>query len=174
MTDLEQIILGVVGEYGPCTAYRVRRVFAESPSGHWSGSAGAIYPAISRLERRGLLRSQKKAGDGRSARLYRLSPGGGRALRNWLSPPLPDGGQLMPIDPLRVRIRFIKRLPPEKRRAVIVEARHKLRDLLRTIVQSHQDERDDPVRRLMHSGAILGVKAQLAWLDEVDRVLAIG
>src|SRR6185436_18926108 len=57
-TDLEQTVLGIVWRDGPCTPYHVRSVLLRSPSSHWSGSAGAIYPLVKRLEARGLARSR--------------------------------------------------------------------------------------------------------------------
>src|SRR5262245_13459166 len=46
LTELEGTALGVIWAGQPCTPYRVRRVFLDSPSPSWSGSAGAIYPLI--------------------------------------------------------------------------------------------------------------------------------
>ena len=46
MTELEGAILGVIRLDPSCTAYRVRQVFLASRSDEWSGSAGAVYPAI--------------------------------------------------------------------------------------------------------------------------------
>ena len=42
----------------PLSGYDVKLIFASSPMGGFSDSPGAIYPALSRLERRGLVRSE--------------------------------------------------------------------------------------------------------------------
>jgi DNA-binding PadR family transcriptional regulator len=54
---LEGCVLGILWERGPCTAYAARKVLRESPSPYWSGSAGAVYPLLARLEGRRLVRA---------------------------------------------------------------------------------------------------------------------
>ena len=75
LTELEGTVLGLVWARQPCTPYRVRREFTDSPSPYWSGSAGAIYPLMARLESAGLLRSAPHATGERGSRRYRLTPG---------------------------------------------------------------------------------------------------
>ncbi|HZE88705.1 MAG TPA: PadR family transcriptional regulator, partial [Verrucomicrobiae bacterium] len=58
LSELEGATLGVVWSEQPCTPYAIRRVFQTSPSPFWSGSAGAIYPLVERLETRGLVRAE--------------------------------------------------------------------------------------------------------------------
>ena len=50
LSELEAVVLGLVWSDGPCTAYAVRRTVQASLSAQWSGSAGAVYPAVARLE----------------------------------------------------------------------------------------------------------------------------
>lgn len=173
LTDLEQTVLGVVWLNQPCTAYRVRKVFLDSLSSHWSGSAGAIYPAVRRLERDGLVRSAARRADGRASRLYRATERGLRQLRAWLRPPLPDAAALMNYDPLRVRLRFLAALPPEERRAMIADARQRLAAHLERIdLQTRADQASgDAFRYLVGRGAQRSVEAQVAWLDEAACVL---
>ncbi len=54
-TVLELVILGVFHKKTSSTAYAVAKEFTTSPSSHWSGSAGAIYPIVERLSERGYL-----------------------------------------------------------------------------------------------------------------------
>ena len=54
-SELEGAVLGVIWQEGPCTAYTIRKQFVASPSPQWSGSAGAIYPLVRRLEKKRLL-----------------------------------------------------------------------------------------------------------------------
>jgi len=56
LTPLEQALLGVVG-LGRKSAYDIRRLFTDTPMTQFSSSPGSIYPALKRLEARGLLRS---------------------------------------------------------------------------------------------------------------------
>lgn len=91
LSELEHAVLGVALVVQPCTAYAARVVFQRSPPVHWSGSAGAIYPLIWRLERGRLLRSAARRGDKRGTRLYRFTDSGVGKLRAWLRPSLPAG-----------------------------------------------------------------------------------
>ena len=173
LSELENIVLGVVNVDQPCSAYRVRMVFADSPSRHWSGSAGSIYPLVGRLESGGLLQSVSKPGDGRATRLYRLTRRGRSRLLSWLRPPLPDGGDLMTMDPLRVRVRFMEALRPEERLAALEDAEAKLREKLTSIEREvrHDKREGDTFRYLSGRGAVRSLRAQLDWLREVRIVL---
>jgi len=173
MSELEHVVLGVVWREQPCTAYAVRKVFLCSPSSHWSGSAGAIYPLMKRLERAGLLRSNPYRGDKRRSRLYRLTPNGRKRLRNWLRPPLPPGPALMNIDPVRVRVSFFGALTHRERLTAVREAQASLREQLRHIPAKipAQNGEDALYDDLVNRGALLSIRAQLAWLKEVEKTL---
>jgi DNA-binding PadR family transcriptional regulator len=56
--------MGVLRRAPGSTAYAVRQVFHASASADWSGSAGAVYPAIERLKTAKLLTPRKEK-DGR-------------------------------------------------------------------------------------------------------------
>ncbi len=172
-SELEHAVLGVVGLEEPCTAYEVRRVFQESPSSHWSGSGGAIYPLMRRLERQRLLRSAARRGDGRATRLFRLTEKGRRELRRWLLPPLPPGSSLMNVDPLRVRVRFLGALNGDERCAFVREARARLCEQLEAVQEkSQRDEvNGDIFGQLVNRGAVVSIRAQLSWLAELERAV---
>ena len=53
-STLSLAILGLIAQ-APCSGYDVRKVFATTPMGHFSASPGAIYPALKRLEKEGLI-----------------------------------------------------------------------------------------------------------------------
>jgi DNA-binding PadR family transcriptional regulator len=175
-SELEHVVLGVVGLKQPCSAYAIRMVFAESPSRHWSGSAGAIYPLVRRLEGRGLLKSTIRGGDRREARLYRLTPKGRNRLGSWLRPPLPDAAGLMVLDPLRVRVRFLEAVAVQERRAIVDEAETKLGEQLEQInLEAENAKRGgDLFLYLSHRGAVRSLRAQMDWLREVRQTLSRG
>ena len=169
LTELEYVTLGLVSTEQPCTAYAIRMRFARSPSAHWSGSAGAIYPLMRRLEKRGYLRSGQRAGDQRRTRVFGLTPRGERELRAWLSPPLPSAAELLSIDPLRIRVRFLSVLTPTARRTFINEAIEKLSDYVRGMeaeANAHRTHGENYVY-FVGRGAVLSVRAQIAWLKEL-------
>lgn len=111
LTELEAVVLGVIGQDGPCTPYAIRRVFAESPAPRWSGSAGAIYPLIRRLEKRGLVASVEEPRGTRSRRSYRLTSTGKAKFRTWLRNP-DETDSALPHDPWRSRLWFFRALSP--------------------------------------------------------------
>ncbi len=84
LTTLEYALLGLVGN-APMTGYDVHKVFATTPLGHFSSSPGAIYPALRRLARAGLLEARLDlAREARPRRVYRLTRAGETALEEWL------------------------------------------------------------------------------------------
>src|SRR5215472_5946571 len=84
LTELEGAALTVIHRLKSCTPYRVRLDFQQSRSREWSGSAGAVYPALRRLHARGLLKAQQ-TGEGRRSVNYALSKAGSEALTRWLT-----------------------------------------------------------------------------------------
>ena len=77
----------------------------------------------------------------------------------------------MPVDMLRVRIRFLGALPPRKRQAVLTEAEQKLTAQLETVrADATQFKRaGDTFPYLMTRGALHSLRAQLTWLREAPR-----
>jgi PadR family transcriptional regulator AphA len=89
LTGFEQVLLGMIFDR-PSTGYDLKRRFATTPLGVYQPSSGALYPALDRLERRGLLRSQPPppAGHGRPRRLYQLTDEGRQAHLDWVREPV--------------------------------------------------------------------------------------
>ena len=116
VTELEGGVLSEIRARGACTAYQVRRMFAGSRSHEWSGSAGAVYPAIKRLTERGLIDAARDAEDARGTQLLRLTAEGEAAVRAWAA----DVGRAVGpgVDPFRTRSTEWDALPPAKRRAL--------------------------------------------------------
>lgn len=87
LTPLAGALLGLINEQ-PRSGYDLRRVFALTPMGHFSDSPGAIYPALQRLRRAGLVESTVE-GEAtlRPREIYRLTPAGLDALRAWATAP---------------------------------------------------------------------------------------
>src|SRR6185295_15968249 len=82
LTELEDTILAAVRRACAVTPYKLRQAFQASPSMEWSGSAGAVYPAMRRLRAAGLL-AAKGGDDGRGTEHYSLTKAGARALAGW-------------------------------------------------------------------------------------------
>jgi DNA-binding PadR family transcriptional regulator len=171
LTELEGAVLGELQARGPCTPYTVRREFLDSPSPYWSGSAGAIYPLVRRLERLGLVQSLPSAAGRRRSRLYSLTEKGRNALQAWLKPPLPEIAVGVPSDPLRTRLSFLSALPRAGRVRFVAEARKRMKEHLRPIQRDLARRRrsGDTYGLLVARGALAALRARLAWLADVAR-----
>jgi DNA-binding PadR family transcriptional regulator len=85
---MEYALLGLVGR-APMAGYDVHKVFANTPLAHFSSSPGAIYPALRRLARAGLLKATlDNTVEARPRRVYALTGAGERALEVWLHQPV--------------------------------------------------------------------------------------
>jgi DNA-binding PadR family transcriptional regulator len=91
LTDFEQVLLGLIASE-PRSGYGLKKMFNTSPAGVYQTSPGALYPALRRLEDRGLLQAEQKVSSGRrSQRLYRVTEAGRAVHVDWLRQPVvPD------------------------------------------------------------------------------------
>lgn len=172
LSELELVILGVVSKRAPCTSYVVAKDFATSPSSHYSGSAGAVYPAVARLVRRGYLDSTE-ARHGRRRRTHRITRKGRDALRRWLQPPLPEDAARITYDPIRTRAYFLGLLPPRRRREFLVDAQRRLKRQIPVIEAECERYRaaGDEFSAMAMSGALFVLRARLAWIAQLRRRL---
>jgi DNA-binding PadR family transcriptional regulator len=122
ITELEGAILAEIHHRASHTAFQVRQSFKRSPSEEWSGSAGAVYPAIRRLEAAGFIVAKPMAG-GRGARHLSLSRAGITALDDWVANAERATG--IGIDPFRLRASLWLCLPAgrwQRMRAKLIKA----------------------------------------------------
>lgn len=173
-SELESFVLGLVWQLGPCSAYDVRKALSDSPSSQWSGSAGAIYPLMSRLERRRLLASKEERNGKRARRSYRITPAGIGALRQWVGPPLGSDVATVVYDPLRSRARFLSACALEEQLRWVGEARLALEEVERRVRHwntVYGDVMRDPFVRLVARHGELDLAMRRAWLRELETAL---
>lgn len=115
LTELEGAILAEIHHRGNQTAFKVRRAFEKSPSIEWSGSAGAVYPAIRRLVSSGLIRSETTA-EKRGTRLLSLTARGRAQLGRWTT--CVDRAVTVGVDPFRLRVSLWAVMPRSEWRAL--------------------------------------------------------
>jgi DNA-binding PadR family transcriptional regulator len=91
LTQFEHILLGLIC-LQPSSGYDLKRRFALTPIGIYQPSSGALYPALRRLDRMGLVRAQdpaRPAGQpARHRRGYEPTPAGRAAHLSWLRAPV--------------------------------------------------------------------------------------
>ena len=119
LTELEGAILSEIQHRKHDTAFQVRRAFQISPSIEWSGSAGAIYPAIKRLRGKGYIHGEP-TNDGRATIRLSLTDAGQAALVAWAGDPTRSAS--VGLDPFRLRSGIWGLLPPDERRSTLMKA----------------------------------------------------
>jgi len=90
LTAFEHVLLGLICS-APSSGYDLKRIFAATPMGIYQPSSGALYPALRRLELKGLVRAQsfdRAAPSVRHRRVYEPTPMGREAHASWLSTPV--------------------------------------------------------------------------------------
>ena len=160
LTELEGAVLTEIGYRGNETSFKVRRAFELSPSSSWSGSAGAVYPAIKRLVAAGLVRAHSISSK-RGTRTLALTPAGQTLLQAWIRDA--ETACSIGVDPFRLRIGLWQTLTPEAQRDVA--------DAMTAAVNAELAKLEqrgvlDPVE---HAGNLLAIRSQalrLQWLDE--------
>ena len=87
LTDFEQILLAHIEET-PSSGYELKQFFRTTPAAVYQPSGGALYPALHRLEQRGLLQAEEATSGRRTRRVYRTTAAGRAATRRWVSEPV--------------------------------------------------------------------------------------
>jgi DNA-binding PadR family transcriptional regulator len=94
LTGFEQVLIGLIF-MRPASGYDLKRHFATTPASVYQPSSGALYPALRRLERAGLLRVAAPAasggGSGRASRqrfVYYVTDEGAAAHAAWIREPV--------------------------------------------------------------------------------------
>lgn len=160
LTELEGSVLSELHHRGRQTAFQVRRSFSTSPSIEWRGSAGAVYPAIKRLERDGLIEGVAK-GDGRATRLLSITTAGIQTMTEWACDP--TRASSVGIDPFRMRAGIWMSLEPSRRVEVFSAVRQ---ELLAGISRLNAWSRhDDAIERASVDLSLRLQRARLDWLD---------
>ncbi|MBV9205284.1 MAG: PadR family transcriptional regulator [Actinobacteria bacterium] len=91
LTSFEHILLGRIC-LAPSSGYDLKRIFAVTPMGVYQPSSGALYPALRRLELKGLVQAQAPADragqSARHRRVYEPTQTGRAAHASWLRTPV--------------------------------------------------------------------------------------
>lgn len=161
LTELEGAILAEIHNGGHETAFQVRRAFAQSLSLEWKGSAGAVYPAVKRLQEKGFI-AASAARDGRGARRLRLTAGGKAALMEWSC----DAklATSVGLDPFRLRAGVWTSLDPERRKRLFASLREEILAILPLFQETL--ESTDPLEKVR---VILAIQVQRARLRTLAR-----
>lgn len=172
LTELEGIVLSLVGAKGPCTPYFIRKEFKLSPSPYWRGSAGTIYPIFERLEEQNLIDHVLVTSSSRGAKLYSLTDIGKKAVKVWLYQPTSPMVTGTPPDALRVRVEFLAFLTPNRRRkfleAVLIELENQLAIFRR---DCDETKGKDVFAYVSSLGGVLNAQIRLDWIRQAIIIL---
>jgi DNA-binding PadR family transcriptional regulator len=167
-TTLAFALLGLVSQK-PCSGYDLRKFFSSTPMTSFSDSPGAIYPALRRLERRGLIRGQVEAGKGRrERRLFQVTPRGQAEFRRWLLQSVTRNDVVHHPDALMLRFAFMDESMGRATALRFLKAFHKeLASYIPTLHQYLKANRSAmPLSgRLALESGILGYETLFHWTE---------
>ena len=165
LTELEGAVLSEIHHRRNTTAFQVRRAFQTSPSIEWSGSAGAVYPAIRRLEAAGLILTTPIT-TGRKGNALALTPGGVAALETWICDP--TRATSVGLDPFRLRAGLWATLPPQTRDAALAALKASVDQELKRLRAALDGL--DSVERARSEWSIQLQEMRIEWLDRYGRL----
>jgi DNA-binding PadR family transcriptional regulator len=117
ITQFEQVLLGLVCQ-SPASGYDLKRTFAATPAGIYQPSSGALYPALRRLEAKGLIQAKPPDQQTRSARRrrsYEATEAGHTAHLAWLRAPVEAATATRDLGLHLMRFALMEHaLPPEE------------------------------------------------------------
>ena len=127
-------------------------------------NTGQIYSTLARLERDGLVSGEPVPGDSRGKRVYRLTDAGQEQLDRWIQEPvggarLKDEFFMKFVIATSVGLADPKRLIDDQRREYL----QSMRDIDAAAARARST-----AGQLMVEGAVLHLKADLAWLDAIE------
>jgi DNA-binding PadR family transcriptional regulator len=177
LTAFEHILLGLIC-LAPSSGYDLKRIFAVTPMGIYQPSSGALYPALRRLEVKGLIRAQEPTdradASARRRRVYEPTEAGQAAHVDWLRTPVEAATVSRDLGLHLMRFVMMEHLfPPEE----VVSYLQSLADALGTLVADLEKyaagpdpSRSHPALALDHGLAVH--RASLRWAERTIAALS--
>lgn len=155
LTDFEQVLLGVLVDQ-PRSGYDLKKLFTVTPAAAYQPSAGALYPALRRLQQRGLVCNEQTVSAGRRGRRVWHPTEAGRAVHlDWVREPVAP--QTVASDLGLHMMRFVmmeRQVPVEDVLAFLAS----LIDALQAFVKGMTDYAAGPGEALPHRHPRLAVR----------------
>ena len=112
ITTLDYAILGLLRQ-GPLSGYGIQKIFTETAMGIYSSSPGTLYPALSRMEKTGIIvKSVQKDGKNK----FMITDLGTVELKKWLNSPLTKKDIMQNKDILLLRFAFMDGLIDDQKK----------------------------------------------------------
>jgi len=159
-------LLGLIWQE-PRSGYDLRKFFSSTPMISFSDSPGAIYPALHRLEQRGLVRGHTAQGAGlRRRRIFELTARGRAEFRRWQTQPVMRNDVVRNLDALMLRFAFMDQFAGKGAALRFLKAFHKelaaYIPSLRKYFKSNREHMPQSGRLALESG-IQAYETQLRW-----------
>ncbi len=108
-SSLGYALLGLL-QGRPASGYDLRKIFTSTSMKTYSDSPGAIYPALRRLERDGMIRGTVEDRSGlRRRQIFRVTPKGLSELRRWITLPIKRDDLATGLKAVMLRFAFSER-----------------------------------------------------------------
>jgi DNA-binding PadR family transcriptional regulator len=174
LTTLEAALLGLL-DRSTCSGYDISRLFTSTPLAHFSSSPGAIYPALKRLERSGLVTASLDTTTAtRPRRLYVLTEAGAAALNAWVRQPVTRDELVRDGRAPILRFSLAEgHLSSEELIAYLAGFRREVATYLEELAPYRQEmaRKSTLHQRQALEHGIRSYESQLAWTDETIRLL---
>jgi DNA-binding PadR family transcriptional regulator len=161
---IQHAVLGLL-EDGPSYGYELKARFETAIGPQWGRlNIGHLYQTLDRLERDGLVSSERVAADTRpDRRVFTLSPAGRGELAEWLEQPAERGNGYR--DELFFKLLVAARQGSAAVTGVVSRQRAYQLAQLRTLADLRESHADDPLVQLLIDAARLHNEADLKLLD---------
>lgn len=171
LTDFEQILLGIIVG-APSSGYSLKKQLGDSPAGVYQPSSGALYPALRRLERDGMLRSVSDVSAGSRTRcIYYVTPAGLAAHAEWVQLPVNPATVGRDLGLHLMRFVFMENLlPPDQVIAFLASLGDALGGFIAKMEAYPASGLPHQVLAIEHGIAVYS--ASYAWTRRAQRVLA--
>lgn len=143
--------------------------------GSFSDSPGAIYPALRRLQSKGLVKSRQQAGSGRRRQIVSLTPKGTAELKKWIAMPVTPEDVLRDLREFMLRFAFSETVLGT---ATAIELLHGLESTLMVVLHSLREQMNTLKPHMPLSGVltlesgIRGHECLLEWCEHAQRAYA--
>lgn len=159
-------LLGLIGQEAR-SGYDLRKFFSATPLISFSDSPGAIYPALRRLEARGLVRGHMEEGSGlRRRRIFELTARGRAEFRRWQTQAVTRNDVVRNMDALMLRFAFMDQFVEKRVTLRFLKAFHKelaaYIPILRKYLKSNREHMSQSGSLALESG-IQAYETQLRW-----------
>lgn len=165
LTELEGFVLAQIAHQRRTTTYEVMKTLAESPLAGLSASTGAIYPVVKRLRERGFVVSEAVPRGSGVRELLSATRTGLAAVRAWVANV--KESDLLPHDPLRVKLLYFNLLTPKQQAAWIAGMRRALA-AAEDRLGGTAGPADEPVARIVAAGARQSVRQRREMIERVS------